>query len=371
MVEAIALDRASAYASFISVRRWSIAGLGDAALRAAAHDYSQMIEEIRRADNPWRRYQAEMPRRGHELFSRYLELLAGMAVRGFGLEPAIMADVEGLIKQLFGPKSPPQSPPERERSPLALMSSLGRGHLPLGYPEWSLWALPLLGRSVGELVVPTLISPLSGRQLLICADLYAQHVLGPSYMYAAIFLEFDPSAEPPGPDAPSDPLRASVLFENLTRIDRSNDPEIQAQIDAVITSVKEQWDRARDAVAGTEEQLDDDDRAVVDRFLDELDRFPEIAYPGSYIADNRDSGRQLVTSDDPDERDDEEHQDWIRGVPAMGLRELMNAMWLARLEDPGQARLIHKRAKDVARQNQGPAPSRAVAGARVRNNPWE
>lgn len=360
-VQKLEPNRADALRSFQSVRRWSIAGLGDEALNAAVRDYSLMIDEIRKAENPWRRYEAEMPRRGHELFSRYLELLASMAVRGFGLEPAIMADVEALLQQLLEPINLPHKPARRERSPLAMMSSLGRGHLPLGYPEWSLWALPLLGRSVGELVVPSLMSDIDSRQTLICADLYAQHVLGPSYMHAAIFLELDPSAEPLSADVPSDPLRATVLFDNLPRIDRNNDPETRNQIDTVVRSVREQWQRARQAVGGEEEQLTDEDRAVVDRFLNALDRFPEIAYPGDYIADNRDAGRELMTVNG--------HGDdaaWERSVPAMLLRELMNAMWLARLEDPDKAALIHERAKAVARQNPGPPPSRPVAGARPR-----
>lgn len=367
--EGIAEKRENAYASFLSVRRWSVAELGDVALKAAVRDYEQMINEIRVAENPWRRYRAEMPRRGHELFRRYLELLAGMAVRGFGLEPAIMSDVEALLQQLMEPLHLPAKPSKRERSPLAMMSSLGRGHLPLGYPEWSLWALPLLGRSVGELVVPALMQDVNSRQVMLCADVYAQYVLGPGYLHAAIFLDFDPSSDPSSPEVPSDALRASVLFEAFPRLSDTEDQDTSKQVDAVVDRVKEQWLRARQAVGGDEEILAAEDREMIDRFLTELStRFPEIGYPADRIADNRDVGRDLMkSSDQSGSPEGMGSAEWVPSAPAMQLRDLMSAMWLARLEDPTKARLIHARAKAVARQGPGPSPKRPHAAAQPRS----
>ena len=57
-------------------------------------------------------------------------------------------------------------------------------------------------------------------------------------------------------------------------------------------------------------------------------------------------------------------------MPAMQLRDLMSAMWLERLKDPSQARLIHRRAKTAPRQGQGPSPTRSGLGAQPWTGTW-
>jgi hypothetical protein len=359
-IDSLAKSRREAYGSFQDVWRWSVAGLAGPALREAVEDYQHLIRQIRTADSPWRRYQSEMPRLGHELFSRYLELLAGMAVRGFGVDPAVKSDADALIELLKGPEGAPAEP---LRSPLALMSSLGR-HIPLGYPEWSLWALPLVGRAVGDRVVKSLLPrELDKRLHVICADLYAQYVLGPSYLHAAIFLEFDPSPDPPAPNVPPDPLRAAVLLWNL-RGYGADDSETSELIEKIVAPVEREWGRARAAVGGQEQELelDGEEREVVGDFLENLKKeFPEIAYPIDNLGDLGDDGRELTK---PGQGEDDGK------MPPMQLRDLMSAMWLARLKDPSQARLIHQRAKTVPRHGQGPSPTRSGLGAQPWSGTW-
>jgi hypothetical protein len=357
-VKEIATERGQAYGAFQDVRRWSVAGLVDTALSEAARDYQLLIDKIRRAESPWRRYQVEMPRRGHELFSRYLELLAGMAVRGIGLDAALMPDVDALVQLLMGPVPPQNKPTEQQRSPLALMGTLGARHMPLGYPDWSLWALPLVGRSAGDLVATNLLPADVDNQLrALCADLYAQYVLGPSYLHAAIFLEFDPSSEPPTPDAPPDPLRAAVLLEQLPSMYGDTDEANRKLVETIVERVAAEWRRARAAVGGAEPTLSGQGQDTVDAFLHDLAQFPEVAYPIGYLAEHADTGRDLLSGAAPD-------------VPAMPLRDLVTAMWLARLETPTAARHIHQRAKTVARQGQGAAPTSANRVAPGRGGTW-
>jgi hypothetical protein len=358
-VETVAASREAAYGSFQDVRRWSVAGLVDSALKDAVKDYQRLIDEIRKAKEPWRRYQNEMPRRGHELFTRYLEMLAGMAVRGFGLDANIMSDVHALIQQLMEPLNDEDKLLGHQRSPLALMGSLGKRHVPLGYPEWSLWALPLVGRTVGELVVTTFIQgDVEKRLRILCADLYAQYVLGPSYLHAAVFLEFDPSPEPAMPDAPPDPLRAALLLEKLPQLGGGNYPVLQQVADRVA----QEWARARHAVGGNDPTLDDAGRKVVEEFLEELAKeYPDVAYDVRYVEENAANGRQLATQPTAEEQDT---------LPKLAIRDLISAMWLARLENSGKARLIHERAKIVAQRGRIPSLTRAGRISQAGGETW-
>jgi hypothetical protein len=358
----IATRRSEVQLAFRDVDRWSVASLNNAPLQAAAIDYRNVINEIRRAKDPWRRYESEIPRRGHVLFGRYLELVAGIAVRGFGLGKALTAEADDLINHLIRPLQEEDQPRRTQRSPLALMGMLGKRHFPLGYPEWSLWALPLVGRTVGDLLVTSMIQreperwqAIDSKTRVLCADLYAQFVLGPSYLHAAVFLEFDPAPEPMSEDAPPDTQRAALLMEKLPELEGGTAREVLTDI---AERIGREWRRARLAVGGEEQPLTDAQRAVVEDFLTEMTKsYPYVAFEVEYMEEIADRGRQLA--EPPEGRS--------RLPSNLSLHKLICAMWLARLEHPKQARRIHEQAKKVARspgpppsvRSQGPSQSRA------------
>ncbi|BCY08486.1 hypothetical protein [Actinoplanes sp. L3-i22] len=352
-------ERLGVYDSFQDVRRWSVAALPVQALTDAKEDYQELLSDLGESDEPWQRYRAEMPRRGHELLSRYLELLAGMAVRGlpvdtdgmsahpalvrFDLDATLMAAYEALVGHLMGPV-PLRHREDPRRSPLALMSSLGRRHLPLGYPQWSLWALPLVGRRAGKAVAsvwqPQKVTLTPGQRLL-CADLYALHALGPSYLYATVFLEFDPMAEPvteaKPDDRPSDVQRAALLLRQLRAWSAERDTPQRARLEQAADRVEAAWHLARAAAGGEERPLEPGDQEVVDRFGKDLVRVKTmrtVGYPLDTIAMLHDAAAELTDEEKP--------------VDPMQLRDLMSAMWIARLNDPEKAQVIHTRAKDSA-----------------------
>jgi hypothetical protein len=358
-IDELAASRAGAYTSFQDIWRWSVANLGDDALQEAVTDYQTLIDQIRTADRPWRRYQSVMPRLDDKLFSRYLELVASIAVRGFGLDPNGQSDVHTVIGLVKGPEDRTAESP---RSPLALMSSLGRRHIPLGYPEWSLWALPLLGRTAGERVVASLLPKESDNRLrVICGDLYAQYVLGPSYLHAAVFLEFDPRPDQPRANLPPDSLRATVLLRNLREYGAGDSTDSEL-IEGIAAPVEREWRRARAAVGGQERDLDAEDREVVDGFVRGLKKdYGERAFHDDDLASLPDAATDLLTAG----------QDRSSArVTAMPLRDLMGAMWIARLREPSQARLIHQRAKTAARQGQGESTNHIGFGTSPRSTQW-
>ncbi|ONI83126.1 hypothetical protein ALI144C_16605 [Actinosynnema sp. ALI-1.44] len=107
LVDELIEFRHSAYGSFQDVRRWTVADLEVGALSTAVSDYQQLINDIHKAANPWQRYHTELPQHGQELFTRYLEPLAGMAVRGFGLDEKVMAEVGSQLQRLMAPTGQP------------------------------------------------------------------------------------------------------------------------------------------------------------------------------------------------------------------------------------------------------------------------
>lgn len=360
-INTIGAARSKTYSSFEDVRRWSIAGLEDTAPGDAAREYQKLIDGIRKASDPWRRYENEIPRRGYELFDRYLELVAGMAVRGFGLDENILSDVEGLIKQLMAPLHDASNPLPPKRSPLALMGSLGRRHLPLGYPEWSLWALPLVGRRVGELVATKWSQ---GRQIdtsvrVLCADIYAQYALGPSYLHAAVFLEFDPNMDSVPPEMPSDAVRTTLLLQTLPQLGGGRFAET---LQPVADTVQTEWQRARAVFGGTEPEVDPKDRAIVEDFLQDITEDDEVvAYDVARFEEDADDGRLLAAEERP-MADDGAVTDDLDSLPTLRTIDLMNAMWLARLEHPEQSRVIHRRAKKIAQAFSGGRPPGVTGG---------
>jgi hypothetical protein len=349
----------TSFAKFQEIWRWSVAGLRDDALQEAVRDYQMLIDRIRTADKPWRHYHSVMPRLDDKLFSRYLELVGSIAVRGFGLDPNGQSDVHTLIWLVKGPE---HRTAESPRSPLALMSSLGRRHIPLGYPAWSLWALPLLGRTAGEQVVASLLPKECDHRLrVICGDLYAQYVLGPSYLHAAIFLEFDPRAEAPRANLPPDSLRATVLLRNLREYGAGDSTDSQL-IEGIAAPVEREWRRARAAVGGQERDLDTEDREVVDGFVRSLtNEYGERGFQDEDLAGLPDAATDLLMAGQDDS---------AARVSAMPLRDLMGAMWIARLREPSKARLIHGQAKTATRQGQGKSPNHIGLGTSPRGTQW-
>lgn len=355
-VSDIRAERQKAYASFQGVRRWSVAGLADGPLDAAVRAYEALIAQIRGTEeNPWLRFQSEMPRRGQALLTRYMELLASMAVRGFGLDSTVAnigAEGDDLVHLLEGPLRLRATSHTEQRSPLALMGSLGERHVPLGYPEWSLWALPLLGREVGARVVKAweedsvLLERISQRARDLCADLYAQYTLGPGYLYAAVFLEFDPCSvhTPKGADTAPDCLRAQILLENLPTL---GDGRYQDDLEPIAAQVRDEWDLAREATGGGQVAIGDEDRKVIAKFLAHLnEKYWEVAYELKYLLEAEGKADSLVEA----ARELEMGGRPVVDDEGFGIRELITVMWLARLKDRKRARRIHEVAKAMAKQ---------------------
>jgi hypothetical protein len=329
------LDRGLAHASFAEVSRWSVAGLADEELTAATADFEELLDEIRDAPNPWQRYELELRGRGQLLFTRYLELLGGMAVQSLRLQVDEVGDEAALLKLLLNPlgQQADEAPPLR-----SLHLPMGTRHPPLGYSRWGLWALPLIGRTVGEHLLERgklRVAP-DSRSAALYADVYALYVLGPSYVHAAVFLELDPDDD----DAHevSDAYRAEVLLHLLPRLDES----AAAELSLIRDRIAKPWQAARSAFGGAEVELAEADVAGLEAFLAGLRQdHAGLAWTAQWLSDAEDNGRRLIAGGDE-----------LKGLK-LHVRDILTAVWLARQETPDASKVLHDNAKIVPRVRAG------------------
>jgi hypothetical protein len=316
---------------FQEIQQWSVAGLVEEQLDAAARQYRSMVDLIRRAPDPWQAYEQQLRGRGEQLFTAYLDLLSSMAVRDVGIiDDRLAKDRKELLK-LLKPRGYLSELPNFPAPNLLT----GTEHVQLGYFGWSLWALPLIARHAGlDLIKRDVFSTeIPDRLQILCADAFALYTMGPSYACAAIYLELDP--DDATSDGISDAIRAEVLLDGLPKL--GDDPERRV-LESRAEQLRNAWNRARAAVHGEEVSLAEDDQKIVDRFLDELrGPYNEMAYSMRGLAHPVALAEELAAAPPvgPDP-----------GMPP--IRDLLIAMWWGRLDHPGYCPKIHQRARDIA-----------------------
>ena len=341
-------DRLHAYKSFAGARRWSIAGLADRELASAQTEYRKLLSEIRKSEDPWRRYQRELRVHGQQLFTRYLELVAGMAVRGLGPDVIHDIDVRDLMEVLW-PRDAPEPSASQPRSPL-LMSTQ---HLHLGYSEWNMWTLPLSGRPIAENLIKDEVfgTSIPAHLRVLCADLYLLHVLGPSYAFAAIFIGLEP--DDTSAATPPDSVRAQVIIERLKQLDDRG--PLRRDLEEIADGLTRSWSQARSALNGEDTALDQTDRRIIeDYFLELRTTRTEAAYDVRWLSDTKALSKKLVADGEALNKERPK------------LRELLTAIWLARSAHPDKARDIHKAASKVRhRQRPGGGAPRSKRPPRL------
>lgn len=322
--------RQTARRSFQGIHRWSVAGLADLQLEAAASQYRHMVNGIRGAPDPWQAYEQQLRGRGEQLFTAYLDLLSSMAMRGL-IDTELGKDRKALQMLLLKPKGYQTDAPSLPAANLLT----GTEHVQLGYLGWSLWALPLIARHAGlDLMAGGVFATeIPDRLQILCADAFALYTMGPSYACAAIYLELDPDGATS--DGISDPIRAEVLLDGLPKLGGAVERKV---LQNRAEQLRNAWRRARAAVHGEEVNLAEEDQKIVDRFLDELHGpYKEMAYSMRDLAYADELARGLA-AETPAEPE--------AGIPQ--TRDLLVAMWWGRLDHPGRFPEIHRRARVLA-----------------------
>ena len=155
----------------------------------------------------------------HELFVEYIDLVRGVLIRDAGLDQDLCRIADSLIKTwpFSGSAWTSLSIPAEDERPGMSTAQLIR----LGFPEWSLWSLPLVAREFGHVftrkrdridtdVLQAAANNVRGEAELRswAADIFATTVAGSAYPWAAIVLRADP-------DADLDQARVAVMLYTM------------------------------------------------------------------------------------------------------------------------------------------------------------
>jgi hypothetical protein len=225
----------------------------------------------------WIAYRTKLHGQCEELFSEYVDFLGGLALRDTGLgrlpvtatamdeiplEPDVYHMADELIKHIFYIGGTDlwhsMAIPARREATARTLARIIR----LGFPEWTVWAVPLGAFEFGRVVVSVnnLVSAYAhehggadpGLDIAL-ADAFATFSMGPSYAYASVLTRLEPAprsvpAENPGnepghPPSLSDQERLGVILSTL----RLMDPTLDVY-GAIVTDLEDMWQVAAENV---------------------------------------------------------------------------------------------------------------------------
>jgi hypothetical protein len=185
-------------------------------------------------------------------FSEYVDVLRGVALRnaGFRDNDSQLGDIFKIADQL--PRLwPPIDGWEWQSLAVPSLTELNRKSqaymLRIGFPEWTIWALPFVQNEFGHVFVartPGLATTAPGKEYEagLLADALATIQTGPAYACAALLLRLDP-ADRTAASSPGAAVRSATILVTLDRIAKlSGTPPLATLTDRLRT----EW---RDAVA--------------------------------------------------------------------------------------------------------------------------
>ena len=312
------------------------------------------------------------------IFNEYVDLLRGIALRnaGFGDAdweitdlfdiadqlPGLWPDVNGWVWQSIAIPSRA----ERRASSEAMV-------LRIGFPEWTIWALPLIHHEFGYVFVKRmgLLADRPSREISCLADALAILVTGPAYACAELLLRLPlgPSlAATDGDLQAADPEGLEVAMRSATilavlKSEARNDPSL----DKLAKSLDTEWRAAVKAAAGSPSLFD---QVTKDRaWKNAVDEIVRVA-------------REAVLPPDPNGGRSAPPwaTDWVRIVtladelkkpsPTVDLSHhaavanILNAIWLARVtadpargEDAAQVEHAAQVAVRLLTGDRGPEPT--------------
>ncbi|HET8682811.1 MAG TPA: hypothetical protein VFM54_13220 [Micromonosporaceae bacterium] len=316
----------------------------------------------------WRTYRATLRRKSDDLFSEYVEFLGGLALRDTGLgglplapadpsdpefDPDVYHMADDLIKQIYYIGGTDlwhsMAIPARRDAAARTLARMIR----LGFPEWTVWAVPLGAFEFGRVVVDvnSIVKSYghkhggADRGLEIAlADAFATFTMGPSHAFASIVLRLEPgpgwsdsddAGEPRGEDdertqAPvSDAERAYVLFAMLRLMDADGVyANVVSGLESIWHAALRQVDADEDLPEETEARLEKWTRHMWD-FL--ATKASGVMYrPVRYEAATR---WELLTDLARSDRIEE----WQLKPGEEDVRDILNAAWLQRLREGAPA----------------------------------
>jgi hypothetical protein len=297
------------------------------------------------------------------LFSEYLEFMSGLALRDAGLDEGMCDLAEELIRtyRLNDHNYEFLSIPGRLGAVRVTWARVIR----MGFPEWTIWALPLTAHDIWfELAREDVDAretlgqiDVSSPDIQECmAEAFALWLTGPAYAYAAFFLRLDPfTAHQTGEHQATDEARAYAIqkmWELMDKAEPDNRPYSSHRKD-----LDDEWNQSiqfAKPVGGLAPEVKDNlDKTIPALF----DRLHNKTYGGyNTTAWSRiQMWPEAILNDSP------------VSVAGAEYRDVLNAVWLARIREPGQYLLIEDRARKLWDQIRHERDKAAVAGNRLQS----
>jgi hypothetical protein len=213
----------------------------------------------------WAEFDKMLAKDARPLFAEYVDFVGGLAVRDDALDDQVCAMTDRLLEELD--LRHVLAVPARQ----AALGQIIQSVIMLGFPEWTIWGIPLVGHEVGLKYADGNNKDLQKllnyrrrkdqkRWTSLFADIFAAYVLGPSYARAVIQLRFEPQHIAAQDDEDrSDVDRARLILKVLDRLYEQKLHDEHAYRDTV-RQLQDFWQHEVDDLlpdsTGKEEELD-------------------------------------------------------------------------------------------------------------------
>lgn len=289
-------------------------------------------------EKAWKMYWKDVYTPSRDLFSDYVDFLRGLATRDCTLDDNICQLADELISK-WNVTDVSITIPVKYVAYETTVSRIVR----LSFQDWSIWALPLVGREVGYVVntndsLTKLLDSMDNQLIRdwnlenslrdYMADIFATYVMGPAYFCASMYLRFNPlQAYSNANDSAPDAYRAEAILKMLNWMSNNmkGDP-----FQPFVENLREKWHKV---LSQTGMQIPP----------------PEKEFPVdcvNVLAEYMKDKNELMFTAAEWERANGLCLEFVKEKTSAkvgdDVRAVLNAAWLARMEEPTKMRIIER-----------------------------
>jgi len=295
----------------------------------------------------WLEYSSRLFGESQQIFGEYVDFLGGLALREAGfVNQNVYMLADELVRQsakLFRIEWTSLSIPARREA-------LGRTTariIRLGFPEWTIWALPLTAHELGHVLAEDasdLSEPVKaanevdGRHApILVADAIASCAMGPAYASAAILMRLDPWRAFSEEEGALVAKRAEAILWTTERMSTESEGQPYGKI---VEQLRTEW-RAALEQTGEPAELSDEDKAGVVAVIEGVAAVTALKFSrGEEVWSVVVDWAQALEDGKPD----------VAELALEGeLRDVLNAAWIARLEKARKGERGSATVDDIAR----------------------